>query len=884
MSLYLPWVRTGLAGAVTGADPLSGPLPSRASLPVGVTVGTAPEDSGSVTVDVHGPGDVTALDARAIVRTEPADGAQEAEPHLFCSIEFAVPDLPWLFTPAAPNGDRLRPWIVLVVVAEDAADLEPGDGTRPAVLQVSDARAELPDLAQSHAWAHAQVEALSDLTTPAERPISRLVCPRLLRSHTRYIAAVVPAFEAGRRAGLGLAVPASATTAAAWDSALAEPATLPAFHAWRFRTGADGDFESLATRLHRAPLGTDAASGRAVTVAGLPGGLPNLPGWRFPGALGSCPDPLPDSTFRTRMTEIVDGVRTLPGVPVPPPFYGRWHALERRLDATTRPWLSRLNLDPRYRAAAAVGARLVREHQEPLMAAAWQQIGEVEAANALLRQGQVARRAGTVLHETLARLDDETYLQATGPLHARVLDPDTGRTVAADVGGTRVPAALLSPALRRAIRPRGPLGRRSGTSAAELLRQVNDGLPVVAPRPAPDGMVTIDAEAEPGDPTWCALTPPVVAQLARARPPGMPAKEWDAVLAAALAQQEGMPPCPPREAPRPRPRLPVAHLRDVLSAATRPEVTVTARMAARIGAPPGWAPADPLTPILAAPRIDTPLSRDLLALAPDLVLPGLDGLPAEGVAAVPANQRFVESLMIGANHEFGRELLWRGYPTDQRGTSLRRFWDRAATLSGARDDLPAIDQTWTGELGTHLLGGRGPVVLVIRGELLRRYPRVVVYATRATWSGTARVPVDPLAGADPTATAYPQRHPAFSGLIPPDLRYVGFDLPDDVLGDPDPAAGRAGWFFVLQQPWAEVRLGLDATAADPPVGGAADLSWPAVGRTPSGHVDLGLPLTGVTLPGWGRGASSAQLAAWCEQRPFRVCIHASDLMHPEDLA
>ena len=47
------------------------------------------------------------------------------------------------------------------------------------------------------------------------------------------------------------------------------------------------------------------------------------------------------------------------------------------------------------------------------------------------------------------------------------------------------------------------------------------------------------------------------------------------------------------------------------------------------------------------------------------------------------------------------------------------------------------------------------------------------------------MPVDPLAGADPTATAYPQRHPAFSGLIPPDLRYVGFDLPDDVLGDPD---------------------------------------------------------------------------------------------------
>jgi hypothetical protein len=29
---------------------------------------------------------------------------------------------------------------------------------------------------------------------------------------------------------------------------------------------------------------------------------------------------------------------------------------------------------------------------------------------------------------------------------------------------------------------------------------------------------------------------------------------------------------------------------------------------------------------------------------------------------------------ITANHEMNRELLWRNYPTDMRGTSLRNFW------------------------------------------------------------------------------------------------------------------------------------------------------------------------------------------------------------------
>ena len=111
---------------------------------------------------------------------------------------------------------------------------------------------ELPPLDESWAWAHAQVldDAVDDAL--AHRPLatlSRLVAPRRLEPYRRYISCLVPAFEAGRQAGLG--VPADGPDAAlapAWtrDAATVE---LPVYHHWTFATGRGGDFRSLARKL-----------------------------------------------------------------------------------------------------------------------------------------------------------------------------------------------------------------------------------------------------------------------------------------------------------------------------------------------------------------------------------------------------------------------------------------------------------------------------------------------------------------------------------------------------------------------------------------------------------------------------------------------------------
>ena len=861
---YLPWVRTGVIGAVTAVDPLSGAVPARATFTVTTTVnpsGTATD--AQVPVRVYGPGDVLGFDPGTVIRREPVPGSSDAEPNYFPLVEFNRPDLPWLFTPAAPNADRLRPWLVLAVVRRDRVSVDAAAGTLP-VLHLADAAAELPDLTESWAWAHAQTAAAGSVTGA----VSRLTCPRLLDAGTRYLAVVVPAFEFGRRAGLGLPVDdAASTTDPAW-SATTTALDLPVYLWWEFVTGQEGDFQALVSRLSRVAAAPGA--GRAFEVSDQPASLPDLGTWLLPGALGTLPDPMPGPTFADRLTELLNGVPAADLV-LPPPLYGRWHAAVRTLAAGSPAWLRRLNLDPRYRVAAAIGAGIVRQHQEDLMAAAWRQSGEIEAANRLLRQGQLARGVSQPVHTELAALPQAELLQLTAPLHGRVLAG--ARTVAATVSASRVPAAMVGGAFRRATRPRGPLGRRSGTTGQALLTGVNTGrLSVGRPPGRPDGTVTADEAAGAGHLRLCQFTRERLREAGQNRHGGASPAQWSAFVAAAMAHQRGMPGCEPPP-PRPRPALDLTALTGALLEAADPARAVPRRVLARLTLPSGRNTTDPLEPVWAAPRFDDPIQRDLIASAQEYLIPAVAGVPPDSVGAVPTNPRFIEAVMVGANHEMSRELLWRGYPTDQRGTYFRRFWDRAGAVGGPADDIDPIDG-WTGELGTHLRGGE-QTVLLVRGEVLHRYPRTLIYAARARWDNGVRVPVVPGGGADPVAPGFPERYPVFGGTVPPDITFVGFALdPDDARGDPDPAAADPGWFFVFQQPPTEPRPGLPAPSPD----AAGELSWTTVATGASGHIDLAGGLTGVTVPGWGPDSTSARLAALTEQRPFRICVHASDLL------
>ena len=175
-----------------------------------------------------------------------------------------------------------------------------------------------------------------------------------------------------------------------------------------------------------------------------------------------------------------------------------------------------------------------------------------------------------------------------------------------------------------------------------------------------------------------------------------------------------------------------------------------------------------------------------------------------------------------------RELLWRGFPTDQRGTYFRQFWDVrgnvASSTPAQQEQLTDIKPlaTWLDDshLGEHAGRGKteGHMVLLIRGDLLRRYPRALIYAVEGVWS------------ADKTRRELgaKEQYPMFRATQAPDITMLGFLLTEQQVRGADDAAnnGHPGWFFVLQEQPTEPRFGLDVATT---YGGRPDdwrdLTW-----------------------------------------------------------
>ncbi len=274
------------------------------------------------------------------------------------------------------------------------------------------------------------------------------------------------------------------------------------------------------------------------------------------------------------------------------------------------------------------------------------------------------------------------------------------------------------------------------------------------------------------------------------------------------------------------------------------------------------------------PHLLFPLSRKLEKLAPDVFLPGVGVLPNDFIMAVKTNPRFVEALMLGANHEMGREMLWQGYPTDQRGTPFQHFWQR---LDGA-DDITPIHQWSAVPLGSQP-GSTEMLVLLIRGQLLERFPTLSIFGYPI--DGTERRPggttPPPPAATTDTKEMDPDRMlmPVMRGHLNKDISYVGFAIdPDDI----------AKFFFIVEEQMTEPRFGFDEPdPTDDQVGNTwLQIDWSEV------HVDAGKyfgsaklksasPATG---PRW-NDPHAATVADALLQRPFRGYWTGDQLKMPE---
>jgi hypothetical protein len=490
---FLPWVRRGLAGRVSDPDPLTADPPTHARFPVRVSLSTG--ETPGVDLRLFGPGDVIGVDPRVITRTEPVRFARNFPPDQFAAVEFDPPDFPWMFTPAAPGAqNRLRPWLVLIVVAEQDGVAIRVARDRPLPQLVIESPAvpgdELPDLSESWAWAHAHVveaappaSVANYLCDEPDLNVARVLCPRRLEPERDYFACLVPAFEVGRLAGLGQDVPDTATTAPAWGAggSVGATVTLPLYFHWEFRTGAAGDFEALARRLTPRPV-PDTVGFRRMFIGdahpALPalahddGGIVKLEGaLRSPEAgtgdeLGPEHQPWVDAlvdVLDAPADHVVNGA-SADAESVAPPIYGGWHVKVHTLDGAAPRWLAELNTDPRHRAAAGLGTEVVRLNQERFMQAAWAQVGDVLAANAALDRARFIQQVADRIHRRhIAPLGEPALLALTAPVHPRVLAGD--RPLARVVDRSTLPTGTLDGGFRRMASPRSPVLTRAARVA-----------------------------------------------------------------------------------------------------------------------------------------------------------------------------------------------------------------------------------------------------------------------------------------------------------------------------------------------------------------------------------------------------------------------------------
>ncbi|WP_254764255.1 hypothetical protein [Natrinema marinum] len=494
---FYPSVRQGYRpDAAFSADATSVSNAGKTSVTLDISgTGEAGTDTRQASMDLrlYGPGDITNVDHRQIVRTEPEPDTTEFPPNYFPLVEFDRPDLPWLFSPTtADDAGRNRPWLCLVCVPIDDGSVSykpAGTGPCP-VLQAP--ATMLPDPTESWAWAHAQLlgettTESAELESRSTKTLSRLVCPINLAANTRYRACVVPTYEPGRRAGLGLDPypDGRSSVSLAWEGDAS--IRLPVYFSWQFTTSAAGDFESLARELEPRQLGPNVGY-RTVDVSnpgpeelklayeestqtgtvGMGGALRSV---------GAEPDPYDGA--------MVDALRDLLNSPgtvleetdfgaLGPPLYGQWHAGIPNLEAEPErydperyyypTWFNELNVDPRHRLAAGFGTLVVQENQDALMSSAWDQFGDVREANRLLRRAKLASAVLEPVHEKLSSYTTTRLLGMTAPVRATLFDEAEAQTVFGTLAKSDVSESVASTAFQRTLRSTGPLARRSGVS------------------------------------------------------------------------------------------------------------------------------------------------------------------------------------------------------------------------------------------------------------------------------------------------------------------------------------------------------------------------------------------------------------------------------------
>jgi hypothetical protein len=972
---FIPWLKEGLSLSNEVVDQLGENTPtgiSRGYLSAVLkyTADTTEHSLDARTFNLFGPGDVMGVKNESIINKYPSPNAVTAEPNYLPYIEFYDEDFPWRYTPAIAHSgstQRLTPWLALIALKASEFD-DQSNYPLPAI-KVKDAGTGIPlpqDPAKElWAWAHVQISDIVDNTSDstfaesieevrANNPdaiISRIMAARKSEPNTTYHLFLVPTFENGRLAGLGLDPVADVLTMA-WGTT---EVILPYYQRWSYATSENEDFESLVDEL--APIVMDPQAGvryfdfRTVEnafensldydILNPANSVTTTDKWGLMGALKSPSTAVADwtdaaqkLTFEEELRaylnkgeerlNIVDNAEAHPVVL--PPIYGKWHAKVTEVAAPPyEGWIKDVNLDLGNRATAGMGTDIIIENQENFMKHAWEQVGEIIKANQALNLALMAKEIGKCYHNRhIQPLTKEKLLKVSKGVAKRTIPQGESSTVFKQMNESNLPNGNIERAFNKITRTKNRVtqvtlskaGILAGAQGAKsfynnLATDLNDlSKPLITTAVKKDFLATnflsapeqliIFNDLQLAESTGTSKTYYVV----QAQEPDAPV--WEDL--------NGL----PYDAEEDRPELDINAVHTNVLEATEPKKVIKdlyGNMISQVGQP--VAAVETLDQIQAAPHFRWPMYEHLVKISTDLMFPGLDQIPDNSVTLLETNNVFIQSFMLGLNHEMSRELLWREYPTDQRGTYFKQFWDSVDHVDDQGKTIfteEAVEETrqdisdihgWNKafNIGSASFAGDGSIatttvendmVLVVRGEVLRRYPNTVIYAQKAAprVGNNARQLAD---DSDPLNIKFP----IFSAKIN-DIVLLGFDLTATDVSEGD------GWYFVFRERPGQTRFGMDIERdGEIGTGNAAetiadwnDLSWSEALNSPGFLSASGVlnPRTGIAdAAGIDYGTSgndywpnesgatflhtsSAEIGHALYQSPVMVAVHATKML------
>ncbi|SFT99709.1 hypothetical protein SAMN04489724_3274 [Algoriphagus locisalis] len=1060
---FLPWVRQGLGNEILEADYLGNAIPTNATLerpeiPVTANVKASKGSTTSVvpvvkTVKVQGPGDVLGVNSKSIIRVHPKKGVTNFETNNLCYIEFYEEDLPWRFTPAAPVGNKLRPWLALVVLKENEFERSTGGTPTPFININIEALADV-FCNEKDTYALAHVHVLEDLGDNPSNPaaqlssklaknpdlaLSRVLCPRKLEytspnpslafDPNTYHAFLIPAFETGRLAGLGLDTKDVPAQKSSWSRAAitggTNPSSYPYYFTWSFRVDEGGDFESLAQLLEARELPEDIGR-REMDMSDIGFGIKPVGkdavgfvegAMRHPD-YQTAPWPMNDQDLKKQLLQVLNLSFNLqdtltsfnsaffysPAAEddpiITPPIYGKWHRGVDRLTSNGKDWIHQMNLHPSHRSAAGLGVQVVQKYQEKFMEMAWEQIGEINEANQKIRESDLIKRTTRSLAvKKVFKLEKFDLINATGKAFEMIkLDP--GITFKKAIKNSAVPTAIRSGTFLKVANNFTPTALMNGgidgasavlnenlylnlnkidgavgkISAAPVKSEPKMILPaltafnaitsvvknpvvsfmehltdaillmgnvnfttnqVIAKLPADftddqksrakailDGIK--ERSLRPNGERWYTIKKEVfeekisqnfnegiygdvkkvkyikgeqnsgdILQFDHAKIVQNRANYLTSFGDKFISKVDNVQIA--RVFKKPIKAVLPSDLHTKILLKLNPAINFDRKLASFFAAKY----ANNNKPIMAYPRFPIPVYDYLKEISADYIIPNISEIEPNTITLMETNREFIESFLMGMNHEFSRELLWREFPTDMRGSYFRHFWeydnDPLANVEPGDDYENYVDQIlsnqnasadikeihkWSDSLGKNEEKQGPDLVLLIKGDLLRKYPNTLVYAQKAVYKdGNPALPRQ-LSDYDGKGNVM---WPVISGNIEPDVYFFGFELSQEEANGN--RTKNPGWFFVLRERPGQVSFGLDDLdgALDTPLKNWDKVTWEHITDNQDSQPPF-LKINGVTIDigsgaaaQWGR--SSSDMAYILYQSPILFARHASTMLN-----